>query len=97
MQRRMMSLGERRAPGTNQSENYLANHPISSLTQSSWTKAPGATMLPAIDGNRNLNRTGVLLPHLAGDNSIGTGLKATYSFEAGRTHGPDSVKDHQTV
>ena len=39
-----MSLGEggrRRNPGTNQSNNneqYLANHPISTLTQNNWRR-----------------------------------------------------------
>lgn len=48
--RRMMSLGDRRNPGTNQStnENYLANHPISALTQSSWRR--DRDVLPALEG-----------------------------------------------
>ena len=59
--RRMMSLGDRRNPGTNQgkTEDYYSNHPVSTLTQSSWRKPLDS--LPAIDSN-NLNRTGVLLP-----------------------------------
>jgi len=61
--RRMMSLGEKRTPGTNQSESadYMANHPVSSMTQANWRK-PKDT-LPSLEGGKaSLNRTGVLLP-----------------------------------
>ena len=90
-----MSLGERRNPGTNMSQNeqYLSNHPISTLTQSSWRRQKD--VLPSIDGSQNLNRTGVLLPQInngASLGNIGGGLSnalgpgtsyASYKFEAG--------------
>ena len=68
-----MSLGDKRNPGTNQSanENYLANHPISTLTQSSWVRRDN-NALPVIEGT-NLNRTGVLLPSIK-NNEINRGI-----------------------
>jgi len=86
--RRMMSLGDggrRRHPGTNQSqhdEQYLANHPVSTMTQNNWRRQQD--VLPALPGGgpaSNLSRTGVLLPKISG-NSLGGGLGATsYQFE----------------
>ena len=72
--RRMMSLGERRNPsGMPSNEKYLANHPISTLTQSSWRRE--RDVLPAIEGaGQNLNKTGVLLPKIGDSLGIGTGL-----------------------
>ena len=68
----MTSLNEKRTPGNNKNENYLANHPISNLTQSSWTKMPSG--LPPVEGGRGgFNRTGVLLPKLDNSN-MGPGL-----------------------
>lgn len=81
--RRMMSLGEKRTPGTNQSsnENYLANHPISTLTQSSWRR--DRDVLPALEGG-NLNRTGVLLPRINNGSGMGVGLQQpSFTFEPG--------------
>jgi len=79
---RLMSLGERRTPGTNQStnESYLANHPISHMTQSSWRREQD--VLPTLEGG-NLNRTGVLLPHISnGGLGVGAGLAQGYTFES---------------
>jgi len=83
-----MSLGDgvrRRHPGTNQSqhdEQYLANHPVSTMTQNNWRRQQD--VLPALPGGgpaSNLSRTGVLLPKISG-NSLGGGLGATsYQFE----------------
>ena len=74
--RKMASLGARREPGTNQSttENYLANHPISNLTQSTWRREKDT--LPSIEGRTDLNKTGVFLPKISnvGNLEIGTGL-----------------------
>jgi hypothetical protein len=58
--RRLMSLGERRVPGTNQSNNedYLSNHPVSNLA--SYWKNPKDSQ-SSIDA-APLNKTGVLLP-----------------------------------
>jgi len=84
----MMSLGERRTPGTNLSNNeqYLSDHPISNLTQSNWRRPKDA--LPSLEGS-NLNRTGVLLPDI---NNMGGGLAgglggASYKFDAGPARG----------
>lgn len=83
--RRMMSLGEKRTPGTNQSENadYMANHPVSSVTQANWRRPKDP--LPSLDAGRgNLNRTGVLLPQISGGGLGSMPVKPpTYKFEAG--------------
>lgn len=80
--RKMASLGERRQPGTNQSstENYLANHPISNLTQSTWRRDKDT--LPSIEGN-NLNKTGVFLPKISnvGNLEIGAGLHSSNTLD----------------
>jgi len=85
-----MSLGEKRAPGTNHgknSESYLADHPISSHTQSSWRR-PKDT-LPSLDGGQNLNRTGVLLPDINMAGGVGGGLGGpAYKFEAANRRRP---------
>lgn len=82
--RRMLSLGEKRTPGTNSgsNENYLANHPISTLTQSSWRRERES--LPAIDKASLLGRTGVLLPKSGAPGEMGHGLSTAYTFEAGQ-------------
>lgn len=80
-----MSLGDgarRRNPGTNESQSdaqYLANHPVSTLTQNNWRRQQD--VLPSLPGGvpSNLSRTGVLLPNIGGKN----GMSATsYQFEA---------------
>ena len=79
---RMMSVGESKSPWQNQNqtksnENYLANHPISNLTQSTWRR--DQDVLPKIEGN--LNRTGVLLPTINNHGNIP--MPGGYSFESG--------------
>lgn len=77
---RMMSVGERKSPWNAKgktNENYLANHPISNLTQSTWRREKD--VLPALEGN--LNRTGVLLPTINTNGNIP--MPGQYSFEAG--------------
>ena len=89
-----MSLGEKRNPGTNQGKNedYLSNHPVSNLTQSSWRKTKDS--LPSIDSG-NLNRTGVLLPQIGGNGiNIGSGISngPSYMFESGTSKPPMEEK-----
>lgn len=97
--RRMMSLGEggrRRHPGTNQSqsdEQYLANHPVSTLTQNNWRRQQD--VLPALPGGgpgSNLCRTGVLLPKIGAGGLAG----ASYQFEASK-RSPETKAQSQAV
>lgn len=84
-----MSHGNRQAAQGAPTEDYLANHPVSNLTQSSWKRRQE---LPALEGtgsaNMNLNRTGLLLPQIntGGRGLVGAGLHGgapSYKFEAG--------------
>ena len=84
--RRMMSLGDRRNPGTNtgKTEDYLSNHPVSTnMTQSSWRKPKDS--LPSIDSG-NLNKTGVLLPQIG--QGLGSVGGSSYKFESGNVSKP---------
>ena len=77
----MMSTGERSTLEVKgrQSEDYLADHPVTSITQQNWRRQQD--VLPALpSGAPSLNRTGVLLPQ------IGAGGKASYQFDAGSAH-----------
>ena len=83
--RRMMSLGEKRGAENNgKTEDYLSNHPVSNLTQSSWRKPKDS--LPSIDAG-NLNRTGVLLPQIGPIGSHLSGGGPQYKFETGHAEG----------